>query len=125
MLRPGKMDKRVRIQKPVELQASSGELQTTFVPLMSVWAEVADLAGREYFNAQQMTVGITTRIRMRYRPELTEKMRILYTPRAAKPGIVNVYDVENVIHNEEGHRETVAMCIKSAVQGFKKEGAGA
>lgn len=123
MIKPGKMDKRVKVERPAELQAGSGELQTTFVPFTSRWAEISALQGREFFNAQQMTNAVTTRIRMRYFPELTEKMRILYTPNVKRSTVVNIYDIESIIHTDEDHRETIAMCVLTTSSGFKKDGA--
>jgi len=119
------MNKRVRVDKAAELQTGSGEVQATFVKLTDRWAQIEDLAGREYFNAQQMTVAVSTRIRFRYFPELTEKMRIVYIPDSTKPLVGTLYDVQSVIHTDEGRRETIAMCNKSSVQGYKKEGARA
>lgn len=42
-----------------------------------VWASIEPLRGREFFEAQQVHSELTTRIRLRYRSDVTPDMRIV------------------------------------------------
>jgi SPP1 family predicted phage head-tail adaptor len=123
---PGKLNKRVQVQMSSRVQAQSGEMQTTFVDFGTpLWADIKPLNGRELARAQQLNADISTSIRLRYNPALTEQMRVLYTPEVAKPTVKNVYDILAVIHTDERRRETVLMCSKSTFEGFKTGGSNA
>lgn len=48
----------------------------------SVPAEVRDIRGREFWGGQQVPVGeVTTRVRIRYRTDLTRQMRVTHDGR--------------------------------------------
>ena len=50
-------------------------------PVVSVWGSIEPLVGREYVAAQQVNAELSHRIRVRYHPDFTPTMRILYGTR--------------------------------------------
>jgi len=103
-MRIGDLRHRVTIQKTVE---TDDELKTPAVnweDVVTVWAAVEPLSGREYILAHNVNAEITARIRIRYRPGITPGMRVLYKGR--------VFDIQAVIDVGERHRELHLMCVE-------------
>jgi SPP1 family predicted phage head-tail adaptor len=74
----GAMDRRVVIQKRTLLQSASGEYTEVFTDAATVWAEVKELRGGEFFAARQENAEITTRFYIRWRADVTVLDRIVY-----------------------------------------------
>ena len=72
---------------------------TNFV---TVWASVETPSGREYFFSQQIKVEITHKVKIRYRDDLTEKMRILFGTR--------VLAIESILDIKERHEVFEILC---------------
>ena len=76
-MRAGRLDRLVVIEELTETQDSQGEPQDTWAAWATVWAEVRDVSGREYFQAQAVQSSVDTIFRIRHIANLTHKMRIL------------------------------------------------
>lgn len=90
-LSAGQLDRRITFQVAVEVRDSFGEPVQTWANLAShatVPARVEPLRGSERFAAQQVNADTDTKFTIRYRNDLTEKMRILYEAR--------YYDVHSI-----------------------------
>jgi SPP1 family predicted phage head-tail adaptor len=61
------------------------------------WASVEPLSGRELIAAQQVNAEVTARVRLRYLPGLTPKMRFLHKERELL--------IQAIINPEERNRE--------------------
>lgn len=70
-----------------------GEWQTQFRP----YGEITQLSGREYFAAQQFNPEITHKIRLRYVPGLTPKMRIRLATR--------IFEINHLLNVDERNKE--------------------
>lgn len=102
-MQAGTLRHRVQIQKYTETRnTKTGQLTETWIPSGSVWAAVEPLNGNERFEAMQVKAQVTTRIRMRYLPELSPKDRIKHGSR--------VFLIEHIINMNERNRELHAMC---------------
>lgn len=101
-MRAGDLHHRVTIQQPVESQNSYGEPIATWQDVATVWAAIEPLQGRERFDAQQVVAQVDTRIRIRYRPGITPKMRVLFGTR--------VFDIQAVVEPETRRRELQLLC---------------
>lgn len=77
-MKAGRMDRRVTLRKRSVSRNAYGEQVATFSDLATVWAEKLDIAGREYFSAQQVQASVTTRWRIRWRDDVTVLDRISY-----------------------------------------------
>jgi SPP1 family predicted phage head-tail adaptor len=74
----GDMRERITILAAEDERGNYGKATPVFKPLTlePEWAEVVMLAGRELERAQQTDGSIDCRVRMRWRPGVTEKMRV-------------------------------------------------
>jgi SPP1 family predicted phage head-tail adaptor len=100
----GRLRHRVTIQQQSSTQDGYGEQVNTWNDLITVWASVEPLKGREHFAAQQVKTETTTRIKMRYRAGIVSKMRVAYGSKT--------YDIMSVIDLEERHIELHLMCME-------------
>lgn len=101
----GKLRHRVTIQQFVAgspQQLPIGEPDVAWTDLMTVWASVEPLKGRELLLAQQIQSEIDVRIRMRYRSGVTATMRATFN------GVS--YDILAVIDAEIRNAELELMC---------------
>lgn len=79
------------IQYPVEAQsATTGAISVTWMDLDEVWAAIEPLSAREFNVSQAEQSKISARITIRYRTDITSKMRLYY---AAKDQYYNIHGV--------------------------------
>ncbi len=105
MMRAGPLRCRITVEAPVETQGSDGSTVTTWETFAAAWATVEPLIGREYFAQQREQATISHKIRMRYQPEITHKMRIAWGTR--------IFEIESVLNVGERNREIVLMCSEA------------
>ena len=98
----GRLDQRVTIERVTYTQDPMGGMTEEWAPLATLWAAVEPLNGREFFAASTTLSETTTRIRIRYRPDLTVIDRINHN------GVL--YDITAIINPKSGDRELVLMC---------------
>ncbi len=98
----GKLRHQVTIKKPIETQNAYGEPEVRWQDIATVWAQVEPLRGREYFASKQMVAEVEVRITIRYRSDVTAKMKI------AKG--TDDYLIETIINVMERNRELQLMC---------------
>jgi len=72
----GKLDRRVTIESVTLAADGYGGQVETWALLATVWAQVVPLTGRELFQAQQVNAEAEARFRIRWRSDVTPKMRI-------------------------------------------------
>jgi SPP1 family predicted phage head-tail adaptor len=105
-MRAGALRKRVTIQQPIEGSRDElGERPVNWGDVTTVWAELLPQSGREFFRASQVRADLTDVVRIRYRPGISARMRLLLNGRvlnlAAPP--VNV---------EDRNRELLLYCVE-------------
>lgn len=108
-MQAGKLRHRVIIESAVVSQDSFGGETTTWSAAGTVWASVEPLRGREYLEAKQQQIEVSTRIRMRYRAGVTSGMRLRWTNPDA---VVHVFEVVDVIHDATHLRQMELMCVE-------------
>ena len=115
-MQAGKLRRRVTIQYPSDTRNDIGEPITQWLTFAeSVPAAIEPLNGREFFAAQQEQSTVTTRIRIRWRPGVTDLMRIVHS--------TEIYDIEAVLPDQHsGRRELNLMCKMRGADGFQSEG---
>lgn len=94
---PRKYDKRLTFQKKEKVKDADGNTVTGWVDKFSVWGSIKGLRGREYIDAGAQAVKISTRIYIRYRPGVTNDMRIKFKNR--------IFDIVNANNIEEQNIE--------------------
>lgn len=105
-MNPGALRHLVTIQKQVETQNTYGAPEVTWSDVAEkVWCRIEPLRGREYFAAKQVNADIEARVVMRYRNDITAKMRLLHG--------MNEYYIDTIINVDERDRELQLMCTRS------------
>ncbi len=103
-MRAGNLRQRVAIQNYTETRDAMGHPIQSYSTVATVYAAVEPIKGREFFAAEQVQSDTDVRIRMRYRDDITIDTRSRVTHET------HTYDVMNVIHVSERHRELHLMC---------------
>lgn len=101
----GEMRHRITFQKPLETPDGHKGHTVKWQDLITVWASVESLSGREYFYAHQIKAEVTHRVKTRYRTDITVKMRIKHRER--------MLGIESIIDLKE-RRETLEILCKEA-----------
>lgn len=111
-MRAGSLRHVVTIESQTKTQDSTGAIVVTWATFAdSVRAAVEPISGREFFAASQVQSSVNTRIRIRYMPDITPKMRVLHGE--------TYYDIEAVLGDATGARELQLMCVRRGAQGFR------
>lgn len=70
---------------------------------------IEPLRGRELFAAQEHSSETEVRIRIRYRDDVTDRMRVVHDGK--------YYEIQSVIDPELRHRELELMCSQGVLHG--------
>lgn len=103
-MRAGPLRHRITIQKATETQNAYGEPVASWSEFVQASASVDPISSREYFSAQRENAEITHRIRMRYRPNITHKMRVKWGER--------VFDIRSIINANSRNRSLELLCVE-------------
>lgn len=98
----GTMRHRITFQRPVKTPDGYKGHTVQWQDVVTVWASVEPLSGREYFYSHQIKAEVTHRVKMRYREDITVKMRIKHRDR--------VLEIESVIDLKERHETLEILC---------------
>lgn len=112
-MRSGTLRERVTIQAATVSQDSYGEPIETWANLASVptvWANVGSRAAGERFisGGEQVQAEITHTVRIRYRTDVTVKMRLIWRT-------TRTLEIENVIDPDGRKSDLVLMCSEVQV----------
>lgn len=119
-MRAGRLRHRVRIQRAVDVVTDSGAVETQYTDLFTTRAEVLPLTPRELYAARQVQAEITAKVRLRYRPGLDARIRVVWQREAGSPSVLEVFDVEGPPIEVEGRRrELWLMCKRRDAEGFR------
>ena len=108
-MRAGTLRTRVLIQQRALGRDGFGQQVTTWSTLSEAWAAIEPMSGRELELAQAVSAEVTHQVTIRYRPGITQAMRIVYNGR--------VFDIHSVLDADMRHREMVLMCGEGLNQG--------
>ena len=81
MIDPGKLRERVTVQVASGTTNALGETVLTWSDSSAVWASVEGVSAREQITAGQSQTAISHRVRLRYRPGLTQSHRFSWRSR--------------------------------------------
>lgn len=104
-MRAGQIDRRITIERNTPGRDAVGAETESWTTLATVWAEVRPAAGREFFDAQQVVAEAKVVFRIRYRSDVTAKMRVSYAG--------NLYDIHSVA--ELGRQEGLDIMTTAKV----------
>lgn len=95
-MRAGDLDKRGTIQYPAKSKNSFNEDIETWADLATIWCGIEPVSGAEKWLQQERVSEATYKIRMRYRANLNETMRLKYKNKYLQfLALLNIYE-ENV-----------------------------
>ena len=118
-MRAGSLNRRVALQSRTATVDSWGQQGTTWVDLLaSVPAAIEPLSGRELELAQSLNSEITTRITLRYHPQLANPaavaaLRIVYV----HAGITRYFNVQAARNLEERNRDIELLASEGLNEG--------
>lgn len=101
-MRAGELRHRVTIQQMQDTQNEYGEPVKEWVDVVTVWASIEGLRGREYFEAQQTMAQADHRIKIRYMDGIKPTMRIVYGTR--------IFSIQSVLDPDGRRRELHLIC---------------
>ncbi len=101
-MRAGRLRHRVTIQEKTVTQDTFGAEVITWSDVITLWAGVEPLRGREFDELRRTGAEVTTRIVTRYKSGVLPEMRATYNS--------HTYDILSVINLEERDREVHLMC---------------
>ena len=96
-MNPGELKHRITFQ----VQDLEQE-EETWNDILSTWANINPISGKEYYSAETINSDLTHKIRLRYRRGITPDMRILYNGR--------IFYIVSVINEYEKNTMLQLMC---------------
>jgi SPP1 family predicted phage head-tail adaptor len=121
-IKAGPLNQRITIQRPiVTVDTDSGEpvvIAWENLPVdPEVWAAIEALKGMEYLASAEFRSGVTTRIRVRWRDDLTSAMRVLFRLVRSDGTVVRetVYEIQSVLPQYQSMSEVYLMCADGVI----------
>lgn len=96
------MRHKITIKQPGTTQNAFGEQIETWSDVVTCWASIEPLIGKEFFAAKQINSEVSIKIRMHYYAGLKPNMIAVYGTRT--------FEIISVINYKEQNRETLLMC---------------
>jgi len=107
-VKSGKLKHRITIQRPVETQdATTGETTVTWRAVCYVWAAIEPLSAKEFIAAQATQSQVMARIVIRYRDDVTPKMRAVHGEK--------IYNIHGVLADLNSGREYLTLPVSEGV----------
>lgn len=108
-MRAGDLRHKIMIQSRGAAADANGQQIILWTNLADIHAKVEELGGYELMAANSIRASNTTRVTIRYRPDVTEKMRILYNGK--------ILDITSTSDVDGRRRELELMCKDGVNQG--------
>jgi SPP1 family predicted phage head-tail adaptor len=94
-MRIGPLDQRLTIQTPTYASSTqSGQGVASWSTLATVWGAVRAMSGTETLSAGSVTSGVTYEIEVRFRSDVTPKMRVQWTPYSGSAKTFEIHAVQ-------------------------------
>ena len=101
-IRTGDLNRRITLQARNTALDTWGQQTTTWTDLLTCWASIAPLSGRELELAKAINAAISHEITILYRPGVTASHRAVYQGR--------VLNIEAVLDPNMAHEVLQLMC---------------
>lgn len=98
-----RLNRRIQIQQPSSAQDEYGHPLGEWETVSTVWAEIKDASGREYFAAQASQSEVQTKITIRKRAGVKPEMRVVYGE--------DIYEIKAVLNQTT--RTLLLMCARN------------
>lgn len=100
----GELRHRITIQQLSRIPDDMGGYEEQWQDVVSLWAKIEPLRGRERFVAQQAQSEVTHRVITRYYSGIKPQMRVVYGSRS--------FDIEAVINVDEKNEWLELQCVE-------------
>lgn len=100
-------NQRVTFQRRGSGQSTTGQPNGAFTNVMTTWAAIEPVSGREYFNASGERAEVTHKIDVQACSELADlkpKDRAVYGSR--------IFNIKSVLNDQERGRKLLLMCTE-------------
>ena len=98
----GKLDKRIEVQVRTEGQNTYGEPEETWTTVVTTYANIKPLVGKDFMGAKAQAVELTHDITIQFNRKVKNKMRIKYNNR--------YFDIKYALDPEESHEWLFLKC---------------
>lgn len=109
VVRSGDLNRRIAIQQRTTTPDGYGQQTTTWTDVITCWASIEPLNGRELVQAQAVQAETTHQVTILYRSSITAAMRVVYQGR--------VFNILSVIDPDTSHVALQLLCSEGLNQG--------
>lgn len=111
MLNSGKLRHRVTLQAPFEVQdQNNGAISIVWQDVANLWASIEPLSAKEFMAAQAERNKITARVTIRYRGDITPKMRLYYVAKDKH------FNIEGVLSDKDSGFEYLTLPVSEGLK---------
>lgn len=103
-LDPGELDNKITIQRVIESQDATGALKQTWVTYVELYAGIDPYGGGEKWADTNLVATNLHKLKMRYVPGVTTKMRVKFDNRT--------FDIQNVENVGEKGVVLILKCLE-------------
>jgi SPP1 family predicted phage head-tail adaptor len=116
----GVLRHRVTIQEQVQAKDTVGGIDPTWKDFaVNVPAAIEDITGNERISSQQTNSVVTSAISIRWRPGVTQAMRVVHAP---KGDAVRIYNIVDIQKDATGRKMMTMFCDTRDSDGYKADG---
>ena len=105
----GKINRRLFFQSQTRTQDGGGSQAVTHSDSFSTFGHISPKTGAEKLFGDQLEENITHVITVRYRKDITHKMRIQYRPTSS---ITRTFNIKRVINQNDKSKYLEILCIE-------------
>jgi SPP1 family predicted phage head-tail adaptor len=106
----GDLRERIALQRESRSRDRAGGFVTSWLTVATVWARVAPVSTGERFMRQQMQASAEWKVTIRYRSDLSPKMRVVWNGRT--------FEIRGMPNPDERRRFLDLACDELSVQGL-------
>lgn len=108
-MQAGQLRRRILVEQPAETASARGGVTPNWATYLAAWAAIEPLTAREVEAAKARWGEVSHRVTIRYRPGVTNKMRVNYT---LTPDPPRYFDIRGIVNVDEHRRELELMCVE-------------
>lgn len=110
-LKAGILRHRLVLQRPIESQdTDTGAIIVNWLDIATIWAAIIPLSAREFIAAQAEDSKVNTRITIRYRNDVTAKMRLYHASKDM------YYNIEGVLADKDSGLEYLTLPCSTGIR---------
>ncbi|WP_078382337.1 phage head closure protein [Sutcliffiella halmapala] len=101
----GKLNKRITIKENNQIRNRGGGFKPSEEEvILSTWANINTLSGREFWQAQQMEAEVSHKVTIRFRSGIKRSQMVFYQERK--------FEIQYVFNRDEGNRFLELYCLE-------------